>query len=443
MYNPYVGDEALGRFLARYGEVFPGVRYVRDGYGIWTGKRQFRVRLKKDPQGFYGLLHPPAFFSLGADRGILFYSGQPVYCRKCRAFGHLADVCKEEVRCRNCNEVGHAAQACPNPKKCHACGCADHLFRECPGTVRTYAEAAAGRPGPSASQEPTEEGQGPEQMEQTVVEVGTSEPLVAPAQQAGGPEEEGVESMVECMKKEVAGLGKGRREWGGDSKIRQARRRKVVEGLRGEDGTVKSGPEEMVEVATCFYKELFGRRDIDYGEGEGFLKVISGRIPEDVRERLEGVISLGELDSALRGLRPNKVTGVEGLPVEFYRVFWDRVGPDLLKVLTNRLKTALPHIVHEDQTCGVVGRQMYWSLQFVRDAISWARDRELPLMLVGLDQEKAFDQVSHKFLFRVLHKFGFGPQFIRIKVRSFCSVCMISAGPEAVIFFGVHVLTDE
>ncbi|KAJ8335371.1 hypothetical protein SKAU_G00387130 [Synaphobranchus kaupii] len=134
--------------------------------------------------------------------------------RKCRAFGHLADVCKEEVRCRNCNEVGHAAQACPNPKKCHACGSADHLFRECPGTARTYAEAAAGRPGPSVSQELTKEGQGPEQREQTEVEVETSEPLVAPAQQAGGSEEGGVENMVERMKKVVAGLGKGRRDSG-------------------------------------------------------------------------------------------------------------------------------------------------------------------------------------------------------------------------------------
>ncbi|KAJ8335383.1 hypothetical protein SKAU_G00387250 [Synaphobranchus kaupii] len=168
IYNPYVGDETLRSFLSRYGEVQPGGRHLKDGYGIWTGKRPFRVLLKEDPQGFDGLLNPPAFFSLGADRGFLFYSGQPMFCRLCRVFGHMAGDCKEEARCRNCKEVGHATAACPTPKKCHACGSVGHLFRECPKRSKTYADAAAGRRGP-AVQGPVsglaEEGKGPESVE--------------------------------------------------------------------------------------------------------------------------------------------------------------------------------------------------------------------------------------------------------------------------------------
>lgn len=37
VYNPYVGDDSIGAFLGRFGKVSPGVRYLRDGYGIWSG----------------------------------------------------------------------------------------------------------------------------------------------------------------------------------------------------------------------------------------------------------------------------------------------------------------------------------------------------------------------------------------------------------------------
>lgn len=39
MYNPWVTEETIRYFLGRYFTVFPGVRIIKDGLGIWTGKR--------------------------------------------------------------------------------------------------------------------------------------------------------------------------------------------------------------------------------------------------------------------------------------------------------------------------------------------------------------------------------------------------------------------
>ena len=141
MYNPFVGDGALATFLGQYGKVMTAARYVNDPLGFWTGRRQFQVLLYPDPEGPDGLKHPPALFSLGGDRGYLFYPRQPVFCRKCRKYGHNGGGCSGD-RCRFCGQAGHTSKDCGAPKTCHGCGGSDHLFRSCPGRRRTYAEVA-------------------------------------------------------------------------------------------------------------------------------------------------------------------------------------------------------------------------------------------------------------------------------------------------------------
>lgn len=85
--NPFVEDEVLIYFLSRYTKVILPAKYLRDDMGIWNG-RQFRVELYEDASGYDGFRHPPAYFSLGSDRGYLFYANQPMFCRNCREYGH-------------------------------------------------------------------------------------------------------------------------------------------------------------------------------------------------------------------------------------------------------------------------------------------------------------------------------------------------------------------
>ena len=245
--------------------------------------------------------------------------------------------------------------------------------------------------------------------------------------------------------------------------VRAASAGTVVAGFRGEDGVLRTDAQGLLEVATEFYKRLFGEQAVEEEIGERFLGMLDARVPEAVRAVLELPISLEELTAALKGLKSGKVPGMDGIPKEFYEEFWDILGPDLLlvfqsvleegrlsptmregvvsllfkkgdpealenwrpitllgadykilaRVLAGRLGLAMPHVVHEDQTCGVAGRSVFFNLQLVRDAISWVEDRGLPLVLVSLDQEKAFDRVSHSFLFRVLERLGFGGYFLK------------------------------
>ena len=83
------------------------------------------------------------------------------------------------------------------------------------------------------------------------------------------------------------------------------------------------------------------------------------------------------------------------------------------KVLSIRLRKVMPSIIHLDQTCGVQGRTISDNVHLLRNVFDYVEQKGTTAALINLDMQKAFDRVSHFYLFRVLHAMGFGPEFIR------------------------------
>ena len=83
----------------------------------------------------------------------------------------------------------------------------------------------------------------------------------------------------------------------------------------------------------------------------------------------------------------------------------------LTKALANRLKSVLHLIINPDQTACIPNRTINDNVSLIRDAIHYTNESNTPLALISIDQLKAFDRVSHSFLFQTLDRFGFGPVF--------------------------------
>jgi len=85
----------------------------------------------------------------------------------------------------------------------------------------------------------------------------------------------------------------------------------------------------------------------------------------------------------------------------------------LARIMANRLKVVLPNIISPNQTCCILGRDIADTTASLRDIIELIEKDNLEGYLIKIDQEKAFDRVDHTYLFHILDKFGFGPQFIQ------------------------------
>ena len=70
-------------------------------------------------------------------------------------------------------------------------------------------------------------------------------------------------------------------------------------------------------------------------------------------------------------------------------------------------------MVHENQACSIAGRSILDHNHYIRDLISYAHDRGGASFILSLDQAKAFDRVSHPWLYRVLRGNNLPDDFVK------------------------------
>ena len=238
-------------------------------------------------------------------------------------------------------------------------------------------------------------------------------------------------------------------------------KKKNITHLSDSDGVIKHDTESMKRIATDYYTTLFDTKHIDARIAQRLLRNITKQISPQHRNDLDQIITREELAKAVQKLQKNKTPGPDGIPAEFYQAYWhilddhyleyinavaestfpkkvntsittlfyknrgdisllDYYRPIALmnvdvkittKLLSIRLNKVLPTIIHESQTA-VYGRQIGNSVHLVRDIIDYANNNDEGAALLFLDQEKAFDRVSHTVLFDALRAYGFGDYFI-------------------------------
>lgn len=211
------------------------------------------------------------------------------------------------------------------------------------------------------------------------------------------------------------------------------------------------------------FKNTFSSQDLNTIDTSSPLYKDLPTISESDKESCESLITLEEIEDSIKQAQLNRAPGYDGLPIEFYKFFWDNIKNLLLKVFLNfqstetlpksmkkviiapvpkkgdrlqlnnwrpialcncdykilsriyskKISCVLSPLLKSDQSYCVPGRTIYNNLHLIRNIIQDSNKTNSPVGILALDQSGAFNRLSHQYLTHLLKIHGFGPKLRR------------------------------
>ena len=229
-----------------------------------------------------------------------------------------------------------------------------------------------------------------------------------------------------------------------------------------DDGKRITEPKRILEEQAKFYKELYtSNKRVRFTA----RNCTNQRITNEQKEMLEANISYEEVQNALKGMANGKCPGMDGLTVDFYKMFFNKLGRTfhevilevmktntlyksakmgvinlipkpkrdsrklknlrpisllnvdfkiMEKILANRLKSVLNDLIGSQQKGFLENRRISSNIRKMLDIIQHATDEELDGLIVSVDFKKCFDLIEHKAVYGALKFFGVGNNYVNM-----------------------------
>ena len=244
-----------------------------------------------------------------------------------------------------------------------------------------------------------------------------------------------------------------------------------------ENGQEVTNINKILNEQHNFYRKLYTKNENVHFDFTNESGIDVG----ELRESMEGLFTMQEISTAVKGMARNKTPGLDGLPVEFYVMFWNKLKMPLLsainqafkngnlhrsalrgvinlipkrgkdnrilkhqrpitilctdykiveKVLANRLKPALELIIQEDQKGFLSSRNISCNIRRILDLVTYCDAEDIPGLVISIDFQKCFDMIEIDALLGSMQYFKIGADFQRWTKILFTNAqaCIINNG---------------
>lgn len=237
--------------------------------------------------------------------------------------------------------------------------------------------------------------------------------------------------------------------------------------LNDHCGNVTEDEYEIVENIRHFYANLYKEEKTEEYIKQGFANFVEDldlpKISDDQKVQCERAINEAEVLNSLKRMKDGSSPGNDGIPTEFYKVFWNDIKDPLIecfnfsfekgylsmsqkmgvitlllkektlnrqdlsnwrpisltntdykiiaKTLAIRLSTVINILIHEDQKGFMKGRNIADVIREIDDVIEQEKVLKSNSILLSIDYKKAFDSISVALINETLKVYGFGENF--------------------------------
>ena len=242
---------------------------------------------------------------------------------------------------------------------------------------------------------------------------------------------------------------------------------------------------EILNECESFYQTLYSSKTNNEKSSDVFFPPQQNQNYLTNAEQLvcEGLLNMEECLQALNSycMNSDKTPGTDGLPCEFYKIFWNDVSDILIssfnysyetgtlsvsqgrgivnlipkkdadlsliknwrpltllncdykiatKAIASRKKIFLPKPISDDQTGFIKNRFIGENILLIDSVIRYTAARNISGLLLFLDFEKAFYTLEWTFIQKTLNYFGYGPQLLKWINIFYCNTesCILNNG---------------
>ncbi len=247
-------------------------------------------------------------------------------------------------------------------------------------------------------------------------------------------------------------------------------------------------PNQILHEEKLYFKKLYSK---DPSINSTYIKDFAHndipKLTKSDKASCDKPITIEECSKALLTLKNGKSPGSDGLPPEFYKIFWPSIkhlvfaslkhgieyghlsieqkrgilklivkkdkNPCYLKnwrpisllnsdykifaqIFAIRLQKVLSNIVKEHQNGYIKGRFIGYNIRTIIDIINYTTSNKKDCLITFLDFEKAFDQLDWKFIEHTLTAFNFGSYFKNVVKTMYHGVtsCVMNNGYASEFF---------